>query len=211
MQLIRPFGPTIGLAKVPNNIMSMLLDVTDRVLNDISLQDSIQFSFADQLSRTYPLKKQFKITNLIPKEVYSWAQFEILNYYKYTAETIGLSALEEQSKDNILIPHWWFNSMGTQEDLPPHSHHGDISCILYCKIPEDSLPHDGLISFINSSVPDNLELPLIQLRPEEATLLIFPSRLMHSVTSIHTEKERRSISFNSFFINNKRTPHDVER
>lgn len=211
MRLIRPFGPTIGLVKVPDNIMSMLLDVTDRVLNDISLQNSIQFSFYDQLSQTYPLKKQFKITNVIPKEVYSWAQSEILNYYNNTAETIGLSALEEQNEDNISIPHWWFNSMDIQEDLPPHSHHGDISCILYCKIPKDNLPHDGLISFINSSVPDDLELPLIQLRPEEATLLIFPSRLMHSVTSIHTEKERRSISFNSFVINKKRKLHNVKR
>ena len=197
MKLLRPFGPSIGISIIPQDIFLELNNITDSVLKNKNLQENISFNFlTSDYKSSYPVKKQFKL--MLTKEISDWIKYQILAYVTEYNKQIPYKDQPLSNIRKISINACWFNSMTTGEDLPPHQHHGTVSGVLYCKIPTDALPTDGIISFVNTSCSDELEMASIQVRPIEKQMYLFPSRLIHSVTGIHSDQERRSISFNAF-------------
>jgi uncharacterized protein (TIGR02466 family) len=93
---------------------------------------------------------------------------------------------------------------------PVHFHTGDVSGVLYLKLPECirdeqaeaqqsylNARRAGYITFfIGGKQP--LAKSLISFRPEVGDLYLFPAWLLHAVEPFEGEGERRSLSFNAF-------------
>ena len=84
-----------------------------------------------------------------------------------------------------------------------------ISTIMYLKVPE-FLPSinsigddDGCITFLGGGRSGSFTHNLLKLKPKVGDFYIFPSHLYHTVYPFKTDgnSERRSVSFNSTFIN----------
>ena len=109
--------------------------------------------------------------------------------------------------DNIHLVHSWIVSQYAGEYNPYHHHGGDISAVVYLKIPdgmeeelkkeyEDHYPSNGLIEFMYGENQD-MRSDNIKFKPEVGTILLFPSYLKHFVYPFYCDGERRSMSFNA--------------
>ena len=89
---------------------------------------------------------------------------------------------------------------------PYHHHGGDISAVVYLKIPDgmeeelrkeyqDHYPSNGLIEFMYGENQD-MRSDNIKFKPEVGTMLLFPSYLTHRVDINKSTQNRISISFN---------------
>ena len=109
----------------------------------------------------------------------------------------------------IMSSELWINYQKSGEYNPRHNHDGDLSFVMYLKIPKQlkeentkrQLTHHnegtGTISFHYGE-----RLPFSKYGhhelPEELDLFIFPSWLQHSVTPFFSDVERISVAGNIF-------------
>ena len=108
---------------------------------------------------------------------------------------------------NVHLTQSWVVSQYAGEFNPWHHHNGNLSGVLYLKLPpkmheeivednKDHYPASGLIEFMfgenQEFRSDNLKF-----KPEVGKLLVFPSWLKHFVYPFQSEGERRSMSFNA--------------
>ncbi len=109
--------------------------------------------------------------------------------------------------DNIHLVHSWIVSQYAGEYNPYRHHGGDISAVVYLKIPdgmeeelkkeyEDHYPSNGLIEFMYGENQD-MRSDNVKFKPEVGTMLLFPSYLKHFVYPFYCDGERRSMSFNA--------------
>lgn len=112
--------------------------------------------------------------------------------------TLGKNYISKYEYDsNILLKDCWANISKDSDYNPIHVHSGMLSGILYLKTPLVDNNIDGHTQFIfgQQSLPfcNNTLLTL----PEEGTILLFPSWLMHSAyPTKKISSTRRTISFN---------------
>jgi hypothetical protein len=91
-----------------------------------------------------------------------------------------------------------------------HFHSGDISGVLYLRLPEHianereeertsylSARRAGYITFLIGG-KQRLSKSLISFKPQVGDFYIFPGWLLHAVEPFSGEGERRSMSFNAF-------------
>lgn len=99
----------------------------------------------------------------------------------------------------------WVNFMKEGEYNPPHTHTGELSCVLYLQIPDDIKKNN--INHVSNSPPpgsihfqygENLKYNITQQQflPEKGDFCIFPAWLNHSVYPFKSKKERISLSAN---------------
>lgn len=114
------------------------------------------------------------------------------------------------SNSNLKHVSQWINVQANDGFLGIHDHYGDISYVIYLKVPDfiknyndapvSSMPYaEGMISFIyghpNSLFPDMLHLP-----PEEGMIYMFPAQLKHYVYPFKDSSSKRvSVSGNIIF------------
>ncbi len=67
---------------------------------------------------------------------------------------------------------------------------------------EDHYPVGGAIQFMQGDKQD-LRSDTLTFRPEVGKLLMFPSWLKHSVYPFDVDGERRSMSFNAYYVSKK--------
>jgi len=112
---------------------------------------------------------------------------------------------------NLHLDKLWINFMDKQESNPLHIHSGNISFVIYLKIPEALKKENekyigtdtggpGAIKFFNSLSNDEMNIGRHSIFPEENTVFIFPATLNHMVVPFKTEDERISVSGNFHFI-----------
>ena len=135
--------------------------------------------------------------------------------YKYL-EVFGAEAddiIGFLCEENINISQSWIVSQYKGEYNPWHQHSGHLSAVIYLKLPkgmdeffekesEDHYPVGGAIQFMQGDKQD-LRSDTLTFRPEVGKLLMFPSWLKHSVYPFDVDGERRSMSFNAYYVNKK--------
>ena len=67
---------------------------------------------------------------------------------------------------------------------------------------KDHYPIGGSIQFMQGD-KQSLRSDTLTFRPEVGKMLIFPSWLKHSVYPFDANGERRSMSFNAYYVNKK--------
>ena len=189
MKNIKPFGPSIGKAKISKKF----LDILNKEFNKKSKSKKIDYSskLASQIKNELKISNNF-IKKFLAKEVKS-------NVVKFL--------LQENIKNikEIKILNLWVVRQFKGEYNPIHYHEGDLSGVGYLMLPKNMTDNkmvknkkpktNGTIDFINGQ-KGFLSKSIYNVVPKVRDLLIFPNYLMHTAYPFNIAGERRSFSFN---------------
>ena len=218
------FSPTIMDTKVPKKFIDIVNKIGDEVLSDD--QKSAQWDWAHNLVGKVHKEVQIPMVN---KQEGDYCKDVLrsmcIAYLKNMIEkkrafidndvilhhpTRGNS---NPTNENINISQSWIVSQYKGEYNPWHQHSGHLSSVIYLKLPkgmdkfyekelEDHYPVGGSIQFMFGE-KQTLRSDTLTFRPEVGKMIIFPSWLKHSVYPFDANGERRSMSFNAYYVNKK--------
>ena len=193
MKNIKPFGPSIGKARISKKF----LDILNKEFDEKSKSKKIDYSskLASQI------KKELKISDKFTKK---YLDHELKkNIIKF------LSNEKIQEIKEIKILNLWVVRQFKGEYNPIHYHEGDLSGVGYLKLPKGMTSNkmvknkkvktNGTIDFINGQ-RGFLSKSIYNVVPKLRELIIFPNYLMHTAYPFNIEGERRSFSFNAKII-----------
>jgi hypothetical protein len=207
------FSPTILETQVPDRFVDIINRVGDNVLsNSMSIA---KWDWSHKLVGKVSSEVQIPISDKDEKEfLFRIMREKCLEYLNYIISKnrayLWYKMAGRDTKptvDNIHLVHSWIVSQYAGEYNPYHHHGGDISAVVYLKIPdgmeeelkkeyEDHYPSNGLIEFMYGENQD-MRSDNIKFKPEVGTILLFPSYLKHFVYPFYCDGERRSMSFNA--------------
>ena len=190
MKNIKPFGPSIGKARISKKF----LDILNKEFDEKSRSKKIDYSskLASQI------KKELKISDKFMKK---YLDHELKkNIIKF------LSSEKIKKIKEIKILNLWVVRQFKGEYNPIHYHEGDLSGVGYLKLPKGMTSNkmvknkkvktNGTIDFINGQ-RGFLSKSIYNVVPKIKELIIFPNYLMHTAYPFNVEGERRSFSFNA--------------
>ena len=190
MKNIKPFGPSIGKARISKKF----LDILNKEFDEKSKSKKIDYSskLASQI------KKELKISDKFTKK---YLDYELKkNIIKF------LSSEKIKKIKEIKILNLWVVRQFKGEYNPIHYHEGDLSGVGYLKLPKGMTSNkmvknkkvktNGTIDFINGQ-RGFLSKSIYNVVPKIRELIIFPNYLMHTAYPFNIEGERRSFSFNA--------------
>ena len=193
MKNIKPFGPSIGKARISKKF----LDILNKEFDEKSRSKKIYYSskLASQI------KKELKISDKFMKK---YLDHELKkNIIKF------LSSEKIKKIKEIKILNLWVVRQFKGEYNPIHYHEGDLSGVGYLKLPKGMTSNkmvknkkvktNGTIDFINGQ-RGFLSKSIYNVVPKIRELIIFPNYLMHTAYPFNIEGERRSFSFNAKII-----------
>ena len=193
MKNIKPFGPSIGKARISNKFF----DILNKEFDKKSKSKKIDYSskLASQIKKELKISDKF-IRKHLDKELKK-------NIIKF------LSNEKIQEIKEIKILNLWVVRQFKGEYNPIHYHEGDLSGVGYLKLPKGMTSNkmvknkkvktNGTIDFINGQ-RGFLSKSIYNVVPKIKELIIFPNYLMHTAYPFNIEGERRSFSFNAKII-----------
>ena len=193
MKNIKPFGPSIGKARISKKF----LDILNKEFDEKSKSKKIDYSskLASQIKKELKISDEF-IRKHLDKELKK-------NIIKF------LSNEKIQKIKEIKILNLWVVRQFKGEYNPIHYHEGDLSGVGYLKLPKGMTSNkmvknkkvktNGTIDFINGQ-RGFLSKSIYNVVPKIRELIIFPNYLMHTAYPFNIEGERRSFSFNAKII-----------
>ena len=193
LNIIRPFGPHVATADIPENLVNKINNFIDQVSSDKDKSKTLDWGgrLVGQVSQEIYL----------PEEI---IKDELLNFLGVITKTFVENITNEKITKFNLIKVWVVRQFQNEYN-PTHWHGGHISGAGYLKLPKDFGPSkhsekkqnfNGNINFIHGS-KQFLSKSTISKTPEVGKIHLFPNYLMHSVNPFYGEGERRSISFNA--------------
>ncbi len=218
-----PFSPTIMEMEVPQKFLGIVNEIGDEVLNDET--KSAKWDWSNHLVGKVHKEVQIPIVNkedgdycksilkgaclTYLREMINKSRAYIDNMILHHPTAGNLHPTEE----NISISQSWIVSQYRGEYNPWHQHSGHLSSVIYLKVPkgmdeffekegEDHYPVGGAIQFMQGDKL-NLRNDTLTFRPEIGKMLVFPSGLKHSVYPFDVDGERRSMSFNAYYVDKK--------
>ena len=196
LNVIKPFGPSILLSKIPEKIVNDLNNYVDEIIGDKKKLDELDYGnkLAGNVTQEFRLEKNF-IKNIgwldfLGKCVYAWVEREL---------NIKISKFE--------LLETWIVRQFENEYNPVHFHSGHVSSAGYLKVPNNLGKYiqnkkknnfqGGDLNLIHGS-KQFLSNSIFQIKPKVGDFYFFPNYLMHTVYPFNgTKEERRSISFNA--------------
>ena len=193
MKNFKPFGPSIGKAKISNKFFNIINKEFDK-------KSSIRkIDYSSKLASQ--IKNEIKISNNFIKKNLERELIKNINKF--------LSNDKIKNIKKIKILNLWVVRQFKGEYNPIHYHEGDLSGVGYLKLPKGmtnnkmvknkKLKTNGTIDFI-SGQRGFLSKSIFNVVPKIRDLLIFPNYLMHTAYPFNIEGERRSFSFNAKII-----------
>ena len=220
VNFITPFSPTIMQTEVPDKFIKLINKIGDEVLSDD--KKSTQFDWSDHL--VGKVHKEVQIPMIDPNDANYCKSILKENCLMYLKELIskGRAYIDNMilhhptkgnlhpTESNINISQSWIVSQYKGEYNPWHQHSGHLSSVIYLKVPkgmdeffekegEDHYPVGGAIQFMQGD-KQNFRNDTLTFRPDVGKMLIFPSWLKHSVYPFDVDGERRSMSFNAYYV-----------
>lgn len=180
-----PFGPLIAKAELPATLVHRLNAFADTVVTPGKGMEFIvpqDVAFGDEHSLA-ALTEQL-----------------IARYVEHV-DGMRVDAVEFQA--------FWVVSQYDSTPSPVHFHSGDLSGVLYLKVPEIanemaeekktyiSGRHAGYINFIHGG-RQQFSRSVISFKPKAGDFYIFPGWLLHGAEPFRGTGERRSLAFNAF-------------
>ena len=189
MKVVTPFGPKIGIIKIPKKIINQINKEFEKIVKNKNLSKKNDYSkkLVGQVKQEIELSKSF-----INKYLKQFINENINKFLK--------KALNKKS-NKIKIKNLWVVKQLKNDYNPIHFHNGDLSGVGYLKIPKDltkgnkKLKTNGTIDFIHGS-KSFLSNSIYNHIPKVGDLILFPNYLMHTAYPFKKDGERRSFSFN---------------
>ena len=139
--------------------------------------------------------------------------FEVWNYSlaQWNGEMVryedGKKIVMKETPDKYLMEALWCNWQGPGDFNPPHDHGGDLTWVIYLKIPkeldEENKKYKGRsagpggITFVYGENADRKCITHHSVYPEEGDMIMFPAWLKHWVYPFKSDCTRISISGNA--------------
>ena len=189
MKVVSPFGPKIGIIKIPKKIINLINQEFEKIIKNKNLSKKNDYSkkLVGQVKQEIELSKSF-----INKHLKKFIDENINKFLK--------KALNKKSS-KIKIKNLWVVKQLKNDYNPIHFHNGDLSGVGYLKIPKNltkgnkKLKTNGTIDFIHGS-KSFLSNSIYNHIPKVGDLILFPNYLMHTAYPFKKDGERRSFSFN---------------
>ena len=219
-----PFSPTIMETEVPKKFIDIVNKVGDEVLSDD--KKSAQWDWSNHLVGKVHKEVQIPIVNKEDGDYCKDIMKSMCGEYLKNMISKSRAYIDNDiilhhptrgnlhpSNENINISQSWIVSQYKGEYNPWHQHSGHLSSVIYLKLPKgmreffdkeskDHYPIGGSIQFMFGE-KQTLRSDTLTFRPEVGKMLIFPSWLTHSVYPFDANGERRSMSFNAYYVNKK--------
>ena len=189
MKVVSPFGPKIGIIKIPKKIINQINQEFEKIIKNKNLSKKNDYSkkLVGQVKQEIELSKSF-IDKYLKK-------FINKNINKFLKKTLN------KKSNKIKIKNLWVVKQLKNDYNPIHFHNGDLSGVGYLKIPKNltkgnkKLKTNGTIDFIHGS-KSFLSNSIYNHIPKVGDLILFPNYLMHTAYPFKKDGERRSFSFN---------------
>ena len=189
MKVVSPFGPKIGIIKIPKKIINQINQEFEKIIKNKNLSKKNDYSkkLVGQVKQEIELSKSF-----IDKHLKKFINESINKFLK--------KSLNKKS-NKIKIKNLWVVKQLKNDYNPIHFHNGDLSGVGYLKIPKNltkgnkKLKTNGTIDFIHGS-KSFLSNSIYNHIPKVGDLILFPNYLMHTAYPFKKDGERRSFSFN---------------
>tara|TARA_R100001594_G_scaffold49599_3_gene82528 strand:- start:379 stop:1023 length:645 start_codon:yes stop_codon:yes gene_type:complete len=144
------------------------------------------------------------------KEEYKLPAARIMEHLKYYFEAYCIGYNKWRGDGNIMpdakLLSLWINYMKAGDFNPPHDHSGDLSFVIFPKIPKElteenkrhkgTLQGPGGISFLWGDSVNHMAISLVHQMPSERDIYIFPAQLRHWVYPFRSDVTRISVSGN---------------
>ena len=200
--ILKPFGPSILKAKIPDEIILKLNDYVDQIIDDNEKSKSLNYgtALAGDVTQEFKLEQKFAMdsgwANFLAKCTKQWIEYEYNK--KITEFKLIESWIVRQFKDEYNPVHW---------------HSGHISGAGFLKVPDsfgsfaqetkDNKKYMGGSLNLVHGTKQFLSGSIYSIKPKVGDFYFFPNYLMHTVYPFKgTDQERRSISFNAFINEN---------
>jgi hypothetical protein len=176
---------------------------------------------ADQLIHK-GIPEKLRIREQLASAVNAEVEIPLLLVREFSEFVFGIAgdyhrsyAAHDRGEPEFQVDRMWVVSQREGEWNYLHSHLGDLSGVLYLRVPENmaaGLPENdkrslspGAISF-TEGVPGPYRKSIKTFHPKVGDLYLFPSELTHTVYPFFGPEERRSLSFNLRVISQKKSP-----
>ena len=197
VQVVKPFGPLIMLAQLPEGFIKKLNEVVD-VIKD-------KKDMGARLAGVIETESEIPHSMLEEKKVMEIFHALSRGYIEQAYLNAGQKDLWNIMDVKTQMQSIWSVSQYENEYNPQHNHaHCQISAVLNLKIPAmkpRNIPNkpkekDGQIEFTFNSNNDIFTTGSFVARPKPGMCLLFPNTLYHQVYPFQGSGERRSIAFN---------------
>jgi len=204
----RRFGPYICKSTISDELHDILLKTAYKIRKNKKLKVTNDYrkKLAGNLKEEYSYEGAFTPNqDHIVTEELTWLASM---FTKFSKQAIG-SDLSIEPKGLLLQRPVWVNFMKEGEWNPSHSHTGDISCVMYLKVPKEiekenetssvsnksNTPSAGKIEFTYGDNIGYTNTGTIR-SPVEKEIYLFPAKLRHMVYPFKSKTERISVSCN---------------
>ena len=186
LELFSPFGPMIAKAQMPAALVEKINGFADR---HVDARQGTEF--------------------LLPAAVI--ADGGEASLARQTERLIEryVHRMEGVAAARIRLDAFWVVSQFAGTPSPVHFHSGDISGVMYLRVPDvDQEEHEekktyisgrqaGYINFLIGG-KQRFSKSLISFKPRVADFYVFPGWLLHGAEPFRGSGERRSLAFNAF-------------
>ena len=183
MDFLSPFGPLIGRTRISVDLIDHLNAVSDAVLTPRQGAE-FELSEADCL----------------------WGGEDSLQSCVENAIRTYVESVEHELPGLVQLDNFWVVSQFAGTPSPVHFHSGDLSGVLYLKVPTISPDAEqrnyiagrqaGYINFLIGG-KQRFARSLISFKPVIGDLYVFPGWLLHGAEPFRGTGERRSLAFNA--------------
>ena len=208
-----PYGPAIGYAKLPNELVSDFNKGCDDIVKDEKLSKSQDWS--------QNLVGQVEQELLIPKNLVnkwgSWFGKQVSDYVSSYFEQLYIPqqniftvskkrAVQAANNMQINVQSAWYVRSFDGDYNPIHTHGNcELTCVGYLKVPnlsnerKEGRVNNGVLEVMSNAGSNDLtffENDRIGFAPKVSNWYLFPANLRHSVYPFRGDGERRSFSIN---------------
>ena len=200
VQLVKPFGPLVMMAQLPEGIIKLLDEIVDVIKDKKDMGTRLAGVIRTESEIPHSMLEEKKVMNIFHALTRSYVEQGYLN--------AGLKNLYDNLEVKTQMQSIWSVSQYENEYNPQHNHsHCQISAVLYLKIPAmkpRNIPNkprekDGQIEFTFCTNESIFTTGSFVARPKPGMCLLFPNSLYHQVYPFQGSGERRSIAFNMAF------------
>ena len=200
VQVVKPFGPLVMIAQLPEGVIKKLNEVVDVIKDKKDMGARLAGVIETESEIPHSMLEEKKVMNIFHALSRSYIEQAYLN--------AGLQDQWNAMDVKTQMQSIWSVSQYENEYNPQHNHsHCQISAVLYLKIPAmkpRNIPNkpkekDGQIEFTFCTNESIFTTGSFVARPKPGMCLLFPNSLYHQVYPFQGSGERRSIAFNMAF------------
>lgn len=205
--VIYPFGPPIFQTFVEKNNIDLLLNEGRNLKEKDLYSDSLAGNLKNGNSYVYNehFTKNFQFYVL--SKIEDWFNIMIDNGRAFAVKRF--MEIYDENKNTfvtgkLILTRLWINFQKINDFNPIHSHSGDLSFVIYLKVPKNifsvntsgNYKKAGLIEFLYGEPVSYFDRENFTVQPSEGLMLIFPAKLQHFVPPFWVDEERISVSGN---------------